>query len=186
VSDDPPSDGTNATEDHTEVTWRVLNHEIDEVRLLRDGVLIDRVDGTHGPVLGYTDLAGSDTVPRVETNVSVRVERTIITERFVNATGPNGTLLETVIKHDIEVLNETVTLSERVTGRVYNLRASVSYATYPDGTTGIAVFQSGPWQGYTLTTDETVHVRGVWRFYRLSRASASGLDPEGEARRIIL
>jgi hypothetical protein len=155
----------NTTAPRVVVSWRVLKHDIDEVRLYRDGVLIDRIEGTHWPVLGYTDLDGGDARLTVEANVSVALERTTTVERVANTTGPNGTVLEPALKRTVEVLNETVTLTDTVEGRVYDLEATVSYATYPDGTTGVAVYQTGPWQGYTLTADETVRVRGVWRFY---------------------
>jgi len=39
------------------------------------------------------------------------------------------------------------------------------YAEYPNGDSGVAIFQSRPWQGYTLTEEDDARVRGVWRFY---------------------
>lgn len=149
----------------SEVTWRVVEDSVDEVRLRRNGFVLDRTDEQRWPVLSYSDLDGGDTTLIIEADVSIRLERTTTTVWQVELPETDGVTLDPVIEREVEEFEETVTLSETVSGRVYDLEASVAYATYPDGTIGVAVSQNGPWQGYTLTADESVGVRGVWRFY---------------------
>jgi hypothetical protein len=86
--------------------------------------------------------------------------------------------------------NETVTVSDSVDVEVYDLTAYQHYAEYPNGDVGVAIFQSRPWQGYTLGNEDRDRVRGVWRFYTardtnwdtLTRATATeDTEVESEA-----
>ncbi|WP_053948986.1 hypothetical protein [Halolamina sediminis] len=138
--------GTGTTE------WSIASHEIETVRLLRDGEPIVDRNGTHTPTLQY-DL-------RTDGQVTVTLEATIHV-RLRGTVRDNGTGAAT----NTTVRTETLTVRDSLTAEVYDLSASVYYAEYANGDTGVAVFQTRPWQGYTLTANESPRVRGVWRFY---------------------
>jgi len=145
-----PDDDTtgNVTTD-----WSLDSHEVETVRLLADSEPITTTDGSHTPALDY-DLADDEQVQLTfEATISVALTKTIRIER--------GNI--TTIDHVDQT--ETLTVSESTTVEVYNLSATSYYADYPNGDTGVAIFQSQPWQGYTLTGAGTERVRGVWRFY---------------------
>lgn len=132
--------------------WSLVSHEIETVRLLRDGEPLVERDGTHTPALAYELQADGQVTLTLEAEIHVRLRGT--TRRH-----DAGPVLNTTTRA------ETVTVRDSVTVDVYDLSASVYYADYPNSDTGVAVFQSQPWQGYTLTATESARVRGVWRFY---------------------
>jgi hypothetical protein len=145
---------------------RILRHEITEVRLLRDGAVIARTNGSHRPRLNYSLTADkeTDSEPLVlEADIEVRT-RSQAGGGTGNATGPDGTASNPPGSGDA-VVTDTVTVSDRIHGQVYDLDPSVSYTRYPDGDLGVAVFQDFPWQGYQLRGTSSARVRGVWRFY---------------------
>lgn len=145
------SDG-NAIESQT-----IQDHAITEVRLYAGpppdtpgendtrGVLA-RQSGSHHPVLEYR--LDDTTIERV--GVAVDIEVT------VSYPGVNGSRI---------VETEHVTVTDSIMVTPYDLRAMAQYARYPDGTMGAAVYQTAPWHGYTLSTDDGVSVRGVWRYF---------------------
>jgi hypothetical protein len=145
-----PDDDTtgNVTTD-----WSLDSHEVETVRVLADDEPIVSRDGSHTPALDY-DLDTDEKVQLTfEAEISVELTKTIRT------TFGNNTTVDHVDQ------TETVTVSESTEVEVYNLSATSYYADYPNGDRGVAIFQSRPWQGYTLTGTGTERVRGVWRFY---------------------
>ena len=137
----------NRTTEHS-----LVSHEVESVRLLRDGEVIVERDGTHRPTLEYNLQDGGQANLTLEANISVRLRETI-RQNGSTPTVNNSTL------------TEAITVRDSLTVDVYDLSASVYTAEYPNGDTGIAVFQSQPWHGYALTANGSDRVRGLWRFY---------------------
>lgn len=139
-----PDEAENETSD-----WSIVGHEIEEVRFLQDGEVIAEQTGQQTPVLEY-DLEGTgSSTLTLEADIQVELEETITT----------GTESRT----EVHVDDLTVSSSREV--NVYDLTASIYYAEYPNGDTGIAIYQAQPWHGYQLTEDGDAAVRGVWRYY---------------------
>jgi len=154
----------------TTVNWSLSSHEIREVRLKKDGETIARTDGSHTPVLEYQISGGRQTRLTLEADIHTRLKKT-------TRIGPgNNTAVS------VDYPSETHTVADSIDVEIYDLSTTASYAEYPNGDTGVAIFQSRPWQGYTLTKDGDAKVRGVWRFYtardanwdRLVRSDHSG------------
>jgi hypothetical protein len=166
------------------VSYSLLEHDITEVRLLRDGEVVERTDGTHTPSIAYA-LASEPraTTLTLEADIEARLSRTVVTRRLVNVTvdepvgnvsAPNGTVAnETNVTQRVEqvvrttrtraVTNDSLTVSDSLSVEVYDLDKTFYRARYPDGDTGVSIFSEEPWQGYQLGDGE--RVRGVWRFY---------------------
>ncbi|WP_338035568.1 hypothetical protein [Haloprofundus marisrubri] len=142
----------------------VVSHEIESVRLLQDGDVLDTVDGTHKPAFDY-ELHGSG-----QTTLTLEAEITVEFERSTGNQSAGAT----------EQVTRSVVVSDSIDVTVYDPEASLYTATYPDGDAGTAVFIDQPWQGYSLGSED--RVRGVWRFYTardtrwdsLVRSSANG------------
>jgi len=154
----------------TTVNWSLSSHEIREVRLKKDGETIARTDGSHTPVLEYQISGGRQTRLTLEADIHTRLKKT-------TRIGPgNNTAVS------VDYPSETHTVADSIDVEIYDLSTTASYAEYPNGDTGVAIFQSRPLQGYTLTKDGDAKVRGVWRFYtardanwdRLVRSDHSG------------
>ena len=152
------------------VRWSLVDDEIAAVRLKSDDDVIVRTGGTHTPTLDYQlDEAWSTTLT-LEADIEVRLQK--------ETTVSIGNRTQTTTTYS----TETMTVADAIDVEVYNLHAYAYDADYPDGDTGVAIFQSRPWQGYTLTEDGDERVRGVWRFYtardprwdRLTQATATG------------
>lgn len=225
---------SNGTAKRT-VLWTVQDHDITEVRLLQDGTVVARTDGSQLPVLNYS-IGGRETTLTLEADIEVRVRKTVIVERLGNVSAPNTTAAPpnaTVSRPNTtdgrsdeptatasgttrngtaatgepatgsnvtvprdpgqngtrtitnrSVVIDSVTVSDELDVQVYDLNVSMYTATYPDTDIGVAIFKNRPWQGYTLTPDETARVRGVWRFYTardmdwdtLTKATADGSE----------
>ncbi len=146
----PPTKRT----DTTEVQWVVLDHEIAEVRLYADDDLIDVTSNTHRPDFAYELDADVDTL-RIEADIEATVEKTVLKEK------DDGTLSEA----GSFGIGDSVTVSDTVDVEVYDFQATTQQVEYPSGEQGLMIFQTDPWQGYTLTADESVSVRGTWRFF---------------------
>jgi len=137
----------------TTSNWSIVDHNVDEVRLRTDRNVIAETAGSQTPTVDY-DLEDEWRAPlTLEAEISVRVKQTT---RADNGSGE----ATTVTYH-----TESLTVSDSITVAVYDPAAHVSYADYPNGDTGVAIFQSRPWQGYTVTDDGDARVRGIWRFY---------------------
>ncbi|NHX36792.1 hypothetical protein G9C84_10060 [Halolamina sp. R1-12] len=132
--------------------WSLVDHEIETVRLLVDGEPIVEREGTHTPALQYELQDDGQVTLTLEAEIHVRL-------RGTTRANDSGPVLNTTTRA------ETLTVRDSLPVKVYDLSASVYYADYPTGDTGVAVFQSQPWQGYTLTANRSARVRGVWRFY---------------------
>ncbi|WP_170076704.1 hypothetical protein [Haloferax volcanii] len=151
------------------ITWELVDDEISAVRLKSDDDVIVRTGGSHTPVLAYQLDETWRTTLTLEADIDVRLRQTTTT------TIGNRTQTEVAYR------TETITVADSLDVEVYNLHASAYDAAYPNGDTGVAIFQSRPWQGYTLTEDGDSRVRGVWRFYmardprwdRLTQATAT-------------
>ncbi|WP_049980171.1 hypothetical protein [Halolamina rubra] len=151
--------------------WSLVAHEIETVRLLVDGEPVVEREGTHTPALPYALGDDGQVTLTLEAEIHVRLRGTT----RANSSGP---VLNTTTRA------ETLTVRDSLAVEVYDLSASVYYANYPNGDAGVAVFQSQPWQGYTLTANRSARVRGVWRFYTardmrwdtLVRSNATGSE----------
>ncbi|QLD90800.1 hypothetical protein HWV07_17820 [Natronomonas salina] len=138
-------------------SMQVAGHEVSETRLYADGEAIANGSGSHRPALKYaTDSASNLTL---EAEITV----TIVPASGGDATVANGTIPANETGTD--VLTETVTVRDTIAVDLYDLRASVHYAEYPSGETGVSIHQTEPWQGYTLDESGDERVRGVWRFF---------------------
>jgi hypothetical protein len=137
--------------------WELTSHEITEVRLYADDERIARTNGSHKPEINYTVDSYIETL-RIEADIEATLLKTYI---LWDGTGPNRTQVE----QDVTVLNDSITVNDTIDVDVYDLRAISYRSEYPGGETGVAVFQSEPWQGYTLDQNGTERVRGVWRFF---------------------
>jgi len=110
-------------------------------------------DGTHTPAIDYQITDDWSATLSLEAEIHVRLKKTIRTDVG------NGTNVDVVYRE------ETRNVSDSVDVEIYDLSAYPYYAEYPNGDAGVAIFQSRPWQGYTLTDEGNASVRGVWRFY---------------------
>lgn len=146
------------------VSWSLTSHEISAIRLLQDGEVIARTNGSHRPRIEYA-LTGRDGTLRLEADIEVSLTRRVTVTRTTNRTTPNGT--ENIVRErtTTSIVTDSVTVTDEIHGHVYGLEPSLEYVTYPDGDLGLAVFQELPWQGYRLRTNGGARVRGVWRFY---------------------
>ena len=131
---------------------RLLSHDIARIRVKQDGRTIAATTGTHTPIIDYRLSGTGRTTLTLEADIEVRIDHA------------NGTSVRNETQADATIETETITVSDSLSVMVYALSPDVYSATYPDGDTGIATFQSVPWQGYSLA-DDGRGVRGVWRFY---------------------
>ncbi|AKH98671.1 MULTISPECIES: hypothetical protein [Halobacteriaceae] len=135
------------------VEWSLTNDEIEEVRLKKNEKTIARTDGSHTPAINYRIDDDWSATLSLEAEIHARLKKTIRIDRG------NGTDVTVVYR------TESHNVSDSVDVEIYDLSAYPYYAEYPDGDAGVAIFQSRPWQGYTLTDEGNASVRGVWRFY---------------------
>ncbi|QLC35487.1 hypothetical protein EFA46_014685 (plasmid) [Halarchaeum sp. CBA1220] len=134
---------------NTSGDWSLTSTRVSRVWLTQDGETIASSTGTQTPTLDYHLQNDRTTTLTLHATIEVRVETT---------TG-NGNTDSTTTQTD------SVTVTDSLSGSVYDLAAYPYYATYPNGDAGVAIFQSRPWQGYTLTETGNASARGVWRFY---------------------
>ncbi|ELY75831.1 hypothetical protein C486_18834 [Natrinema gari JCM 14663] len=135
------------------VEWSLTSHEVDEVRLINDGTTIVEQEGSHTPALEYQIEDDWSTNLTLEAEIDVRLKKTVRIDR--------GDETDVDVTYQTESLNVT----DSIDVEIYDLTAYPYYAEYPNGDAGVAIFQSRPWQGYTLTENGSARVRGVWRFY---------------------
>ncbi|MFD1600421.1 hypothetical protein [Halobellus rarus] len=144
---DENASNTTATE------WTVIEDEVTEVRLMSDTETVATSEGTQTPVIQYHLEESWETTLTLEADIRVRVKGTVVPDKGNSS------------DEEVTYRTDTLTVSDSIDVEVYDLTASPYYATYPNGDAGVAVYQSRPWQGYTLTADGDARVRGVWRFY---------------------
>lgn len=147
----PNESDTAETTENT--SWSLAAHEIKEIRLQKDGETIAKTSGSHTPVLDYQISDDWNATLTLEADIHVRLREAV-------RTGAGTQSARTVSYH-----TETHTVSDSIAVKIYDLSASPYYATFPNGDAGVAIFQSQPWQGYTLTDEKNARVRGIWRFY---------------------
>lgn len=135
------------------VDHELVSDAVEEVRLLKDGEVIARHEGSHTPAIQYQIEEDRRATLTVEADIRVRLKRT------VRVNGSNGTAA------NVSYRSETLTVSDSIPVDVYDPSANLYYAEYPNGDAGLAVFQARPWQGVTVTAGADSRVRGVWRFY---------------------
>jgi hypothetical protein len=138
---------------NTTINWSLANHEIEEVRLKNGEETITEMNGSHTPAIEYQIEDNGSTTLTLEAEIHVRLQKTTRIDRG-NQTDVNVTYQ-----------TETRNVSDSLDVEIYDLSAYPYYAEYPNGDSGVAIFQSRPWQGYTLTDNGNASVRGVWRFY---------------------
>jgi len=138
---------------NTTISWSLTEHEIEEVRLKKDGETIAERDGAHTPALDYQIEDDWSANLTLEAEISVRLKKTVRTD------------LGDRTDVDVTYRTESRNVSDSIAVEIYDLSAYPYYAEYPNGDAGVAIFQSRPWQGYTLTEDGEARVRGIWRFY---------------------
>ncbi len=138
---------------NTTIEWSLASNEVEEVRLQKDGETIVERDGSHTPALDYQIEDDWSANLTLEAEISVRLKKT--------------TRIDRGDETDVEVTyrTESLNVSDSIAVEIYDLSAYPYYAEYPNGDAGVAIFQSRPWQGYTLTENGSARVRGVWRFY---------------------
>jgi hypothetical protein len=133
-------------------SWRVRNHEIDEVRLYADSVEVAVTDGTHRPTFEY-ELANDVETLRIEADIHTTVEET--------ADPPPGSNRSKRTRDR----TDSITVSDTIDVTVYAIDPIARYVEYPNGRKEVSISQTDPWQGYTLDPDTEARVRGVWRFF---------------------
>jgi hypothetical protein len=119
----------------------IVAHEVQTVRVLIGDEQVGTATDTQTPVINYSTTAAREQPLTVTAEIAVTVD-----------TADNRT-------------TQTVTVSETRAVWIYRLRPEAYTAAYPDGDTGLAVYQGPPWHGVTLTANGTHRVRGVWRYY---------------------
>ena len=130
----------------------VVNHSVRAVRVSIGDEQVDTARGTQTPVSNYT-------------TTQARQQSLTFTAVITVSVAPNGTAAN--------VSTQTLTVRDSRSVWIYRLRPEAYTATYPDGDSGLAVYQGVPWHGVTLTAAERQRVRGVWRYYT---AGVSGWD----------
>jgi hypothetical protein len=133
--------------------WSLVSHEIESVRLKNDGEVIETVAGTQTPTIEYQLDGMQRATLTLEADIHVRVRKS------TTITRGNQTIIRTSYR------TSSLTVSGSIETVVYDLTTYTYSAEYPNGESAVAIFQSQPWQGYSLTHDDGVRVRGVWRFY---------------------
>jgi len=144
---------------NTTISWSLTEHEIEEVRLKKDGETIAERDGAHTPALDYQIEDDWSATLTLEAEISVRLKKSVRTD------------LGDRTDVDVTYRTESRSISDSIGVEIYDLSAYPYYAEYPNGDAGVAIFQSRPWQGYTLTEDGEARVRGVWWFYTARNAN---------------
>ena len=137
-------------DDTDSTSYRLLEHEIDEVRLSVDEEVVQRKPGTDSPTFEYELPFDANTI-RFGAKIEATVEKTA-------QPPPESNQTTEVTEYDV-----WVTVWNYYDIDVYNLDPTVDQVTYPDGRDGISITQSEPWQGYTL--DDKNEIRGIWRFF---------------------
>ena len=129
--------------------WTVIDHEVSEVRLVLGDDRLTVRDGSQLPVLNYETNGSEQTTLTIEADLRVTLSGQS-TEGAGNAT---------------ETTTDELTISDSVPVRIYDPVVEQYQVSYPNGDTGVAIFQSQPWHGYRLTRDGEARVRGIWRYY---------------------
>lgn len=175
---DLPDDNTSGDR---QVSWTLSDHRIEAVRLVVDGTVENKTEGTHTPEIGYTSLAA---YPGELHTVTLVAEITVVVQKEVktcSAQNGNGECPEWNVT--VEQLRETVTVRDSVDVVEYDLAVSGFKARYPNGDLGLVVYKNHPWRGYSLPNG---NVRGVWRFYAARNANWDTLVTSTESGETVI
>jgi len=118
---------------NTTIDWSITEHEIDEVRLKKDGETIATQDGSHTPALDYQIEDDWSANLTLEAEISVRLKKTIRIDQ--------GNRTDV----DVTYRTESRNVSDSIDVEIYDLSAYPYYAEYPNGDSGVSIFQSRPW-----------------------------------------
>lgn len=182
-NDSPPNGSVPAGTGR--VLWCLERATVTDVRLLQGDTVLARTgpnDTNQTPAMNYSLTARSETTLRLEAEINASFRRRVDRYRCENATPStggnhsNGTRSCRWRKNTTAVHSTTVTVTDELEGRVYDLQVSLTTASYPGGDEGIAVFKPVPWQGFTFSADDEDRVRGVWRFYTARSTSWDVLE----------
>ena len=132
--------------------WSLIDHSVDTVRLQADGEPLVERNGSHTPVLDYQTARNGSATLTFTAEIDVRLRQTTRIDHG------NTTSV------DVTYHADSVTVSDTLDVAFYNLSTTAHSASYPNGDAGVAVFQTRPWQGFTLP-ERGARVRGIWRFY---------------------
>jgi len=121
----------------------VTDHAVREIRVSIGDELVGTAAGTQTPAIEYA-------------TTQARQQPLTVTAEIAVTVGGNGS---------DNVTTQTLTVSDTRSVWIYRLRPTAYTATYPNGDTGLAVYQGTPWHGVQLTRNSTQRVRGVWRYY---------------------
>ena len=145
-----------------QIYWSLEEHRIDETRLVIDGETVASNSGSHTPQFDFTDLDPGSHRIAIEADVFVKLEKHVRTEETECESRENTTRCWTDVDHDYSYPTETITVQDDRAVVGYELSVSGKRASYPDGSTGLAVSADQPWLGYSLPNG---NVSGIWRFY---------------------
>ena len=145
-----------------QVYWSLEEHRIDETRLVIDGETVASNSGSHTPQFDFADLDPGSHRIAVEADVFVKLEKHVRTEETECEYRENTTRCWTDVDHDYSYPTETITVQDDRAVVGYELSVSGKRASFPDGSTGLALSADQPWLGYSLPNG---NVSGVWRFY---------------------
>jgi len=93
------------------IQWSLTDHEIEEIRLQKDGETIARTDGSHTPAIDYQIDDDWSATLSLEAEIHVRLKKTIRTDVV------NGTNVDVVYRE------ETRNVSDSIDVEVYDLSA---------------------------------------------------------------
>jgi hypothetical protein len=132
-------------------SWRLLDDDVETVRLAIDGEQVASAPGTHSPVFEYNLDSDAETL-RLEARIEATIEETYDPPA---SSQPSNT----------ETYDVWMEVWYELPIEVYDFDATVSRVEYPDGDSGLSITQPQPWQGYTLDGDGDEEIRGIWRFF---------------------
>ncbi|MBX0297895.1 hypothetical protein [Haloarcula nitratireducens] len=153
-----PSNGTTGSD------WQVKSHDVESVRLLLDGEVLDTANHTKTPTLTYGGLEpglNETATLTLEATVTVQLRRVVATEND-GCAEPTMNGLCQASSQSLGTRQESITVRDNATVTVYDLIVSGYQTEYPDGDLGLVAYKNYPWYGLDLPEGE---VRGVWRFY---------------------
>ncbi len=153
-----------SADDSSGNSWHVESHDVESVRLLLDGDVLDTANHTKTPTLTYSDLEpglNETATLTLEATVTVQLRRTDISQGVGCAETTTYGLCQTGL-HSLGTRQESITVRDNATVTVYDLIVSGYQTQYPDGDLGLVAYKNYPWYGLDLPEGA---VRGVWRFY---------------------
>ncbi|WP_277552346.1 hypothetical protein [Halobaculum limi] len=145
-------------------SWELTSYTISEIRLLVDGAVVARAEGTRTPTLEYdlVDAAGEPRTLTLEADIDVSFTRTTTAGEPTCPSWNNSSSCTTTWTTSVRTLSESLTVSDAIDVVGYDLDVSGARTQYPNGDVGVVLYKNQPWLGYALGD---ASVSGVWRFY---------------------